>query len=60
MLVLLSFHSDGSLEYDPEGEMKNLPRSLSKYIRQWPVTAFSISAKLRSGQGRELNRPLIG
>jgi hypothetical protein len=30
--VLLSFHSDGSLEHDPEGEMKNLSRSLLKYL----------------------------
>jgi hypothetical protein len=31
-MVLLSFHSDGSLEHDPEGEMKNLSRSLLKYL----------------------------
>ena len=31
----LSFHSDGSLEHDPEGEMKNLPRSLLKYLRRF-------------------------
>ena len=35
ILVLLSFHSDGSLEHDPEGEMKNLPRSLLKYLRRF-------------------------
>jgi hypothetical protein len=35
MLVLLSFHSDGSLEYDPKGEMKNLPRSLLKCLKRF-------------------------
>src|SRR4029077_15335554 len=46
ILVLLSFHSDGSLEHDPEGEMKNLPRSLLKYLSHlpWPVTAFSFES----------------
>jgi hypothetical protein len=47
-LVLLSFHSDGSLEHDPEGEMKNLPCSLLKYLRRfhrrWPLTAFSLES----------------
>ena len=55
ILVLLSFHSYGSLEHDPEGEMKNLPRSLLKYLRRfhppWPVTAFSLESLRMSVEG---------
>jgi hypothetical protein len=55
ILVLLSFHSDGSLERDPEGEMKNLPRSLLKYLRRlhprWPVAAFSLESLRMSVEG---------
>jgi hypothetical protein len=55
ILVLLSFHSYGSLEHDPEGEMKNLPRSLLKYLRRfhprWPVAAFLLEGLRMSVEG---------